>query len=38
MGVRTVDDLRRKLKEMGCSERAVQEILKWFTPTDSDLD
>lgn len=38
MSVRTLEDLRQKLKEMGCSDRAVQEILKWFTPSSSDLD
>lgn len=36
--VRTLEDLRRRLKEIGCSDRAVEEILKWFMPDHSDLD
>jgi hypothetical protein len=33
-----LEDLRRRLKEMGCPERAVEEILKWYIPNSSDLD
>lgn len=36
--MRTLEDLRRRLKEIGCSERAIEEILKWYMPTSLDLD
>jgi len=31
-----VEDLKRMLKEIGYSVRAVEEILKWYTPNDSE--
>ena len=34
VGVETVGDLRRLLRDSGYSERAVEEILKWYTPND----
>jgi SOS response regulatory protein OraA/RecX len=30
LDVISVDDLRRKLRENGYSEKAVREILKWY--------
>jgi SOS response regulatory protein OraA/RecX len=30
LGVAFVEDLKRKLREMGYSEKAVEEILKWY--------
>jgi len=30
LDVVSVEDLRRRLKEIGCSEGAVKEILKWY--------
>jgi SOS response regulatory protein OraA/RecX len=35
LDVAFVEDLKRKLKEMGYSERAVKEILKWYEETNS---
>jgi len=35
--VNSIDDLKRMLKERGYSDRAVEEILKWYkqnTPSD----
>jgi len=32
--VETIGNLRRLLRENGYSERAVEEILKWYTPND----
>jgi len=33
-----VEDLKRRLKEIGCSDKAVAEILKWYVPNASNLD
>jgi SOS response regulatory protein OraA/RecX len=30
LGIALVEDLKRKLREMGYSERAIEEILKWY--------
>lgn len=30
MGVESVKDLKRMLKEIGYSDKAVEEILKWY--------
>jgi hypothetical protein len=30
------EDLKRMLKEIGYSVRAVEEILRWYTPNDSE--
>jgi SOS response regulatory protein OraA/RecX len=30
LDVALVEDLKRKLREMGYSERVVEEILKWY--------
>jgi len=30
LDVVSVEDLRRRLKEIGCSEKAIKEILKWY--------
>jgi SOS response regulatory protein OraA/RecX len=35
LDVAFVDDLKRKLKEMGYSERIVEEILKWYMQNNS---
>jgi len=32
----SVEDLKRMLKEIGYSVKAVEEILKWYTPNDSE--
>jgi len=32
----SVEDLKRMLKEIGYSVRAVEEILKWYTPNASE--
>jgi len=31
-----VEDLKRALREIGYSVRAVEEILKWYVPDSSD--
>jgi hypothetical protein len=36
LGVESVEDLKRMLREMGCSDRAVEEILKWYSENNSD--
>ena len=36
--IMTLEELRRRLKEIGCSDKAVAEILKWYVPTDLDVD
>jgi len=35
LGVESVEDLKRMLREMGYSERAVEEILKWYRQNNS---
>jgi hypothetical protein len=30
-----IEDLKRQLKEMGYSEEAIAEILKWYSPNNS---
>jgi SOS response regulatory protein OraA/RecX len=35
LGIALVEDLKRKLREMGYSERAVEEILKWYEQNNS---
>jgi SOS response regulatory protein OraA/RecX len=35
LDIALVDDLKRKLREMGYSERAVEEILKWYRENNS---
>jgi SOS response regulatory protein OraA/RecX len=30
LGLAPVEDLKRKLRERGYSEKAVEEILKWY--------
>jgi SOS response regulatory protein OraA/RecX len=35
LDVESVEDLKRKLREMGYSERAVEEILKWYRQNNS---
>ncbi|MDI6691110.1 MAG: hypothetical protein QME50_04470 [Candidatus Bathyarchaeota archaeon] len=30
-----IEDLKRQLKEMGYSEEAIAEILKWYNPQNS---
>ena len=30
-----VEDLKRQLKEMGYSDEAIAEILKWYNPNNS---
>jgi hypothetical protein len=32
MDIKTVDDLRAVLKEIGYSNKAITEIVKWYTP------
>lgn len=36
LDVESVDDLKRMLKEIGYSERATSEILKWYERSSSD--
>jgi hypothetical protein len=31
--IETMEDLRIALAKMGCSEKAIQEIIKWITAT-----
>jgi SOS response regulatory protein OraA/RecX len=35
LDVALVEDLKRKLREMGYSARAVEEILKWYRQGNS---
>jgi SOS response regulatory protein OraA/RecX len=35
LGIAFVEDLKRKLREMGYSERAVEEILEWYGQNNS---
>jgi uncharacterized membrane-anchored protein len=30
-----IEDLKRQLKEMGYSDEAIAEILKWYTPQNN---
>jgi hypothetical protein len=30
VNIETIDDLKDSLGEIGCSERAIREILKWY--------
>ena len=36
LDVESVDDLRRRLREVGYSDGAVKEILKWYKQDSSD--
>lgn len=36
LGVESVDDLKKVLREKGCSESAVGEILKWYKRDNSN--
>jgi len=36
LDVKHVEDLRRWLRELGYSERAVKEILKWYSSSTSE--
>jgi hypothetical protein len=36
LDVESADDLRRRLREVGYSDGAVKEILKWYNPGSSD--
>lgn len=36
LDVASVDDLRRRLREVGYSDDAVKEILKWYKRDSSD--
>jgi len=36
LGVESLDDLKKLLKEIGYSDNAVGEILKWYKPNNSD--
>jgi hypothetical protein len=36
LDVESVDDLRRRLREIGYSDGAVEEILKWYKQGSSD--
>jgi len=35
LGVESIEDLKKALREMGYSERAVGEILKWYKQSNS---
>jgi hypothetical protein len=37
LGVKSLDDLERMLKEIGYSDSAVSEILKWYKQENSDI-
>jgi hypothetical protein len=34
----SVQDLKRRLKKTGYSDRAISEILKWYLPSNIELD
>jgi predicted Ser/Thr protein kinase len=36
LGVESVEDLKKMLLESGYSAKAVEEILKWYAPSDSN--
>lgn len=36
LGVESLDDLKMILKETGYSDRAINEILKWYRSSNSD--
>jgi len=36
LDVESVDDLKRMLKERGYSDRAIEEILKWYGQNKSE--
>jgi len=36
LGVESAEDLRRMLRKIGYSDRAVEEILKWYRRNNSD--
>jgi len=36
MNAESVEDLKRMLKEIGYSVKAVEEILKWYVPDSSN--
>jgi len=36
LNAESVEDLKRVLREIGYSVRAVEEILKWYTPSNSE--
>jgi len=36
LDVESVEDLRRMLREIGYSVKAVEEILKWYLPDNFD--
>jgi hypothetical protein len=36
LDVASVESLKRMLREMGYSVRAVEEILRWYKPSDFD--
>jgi hypothetical protein len=36
LDVESADDLKRRLREVGYSDGAIKEILKWYNPGSSD--
>lgn len=38
LDVESIEDLARRLKKIGYSDRAIAEILKWYLPSDRELD
>lgn len=33
-----MEDLKKRLRQTGLSERAIEEILKWYIPRAADVD
>ena len=38
LGVESLEDLKRVLREIGYSRKAVEEILKWYKQSNSQND
>ena len=38
LDVESIEALERRLKKIGYSDRAIAEILKWYLPSDRELD
>jgi hypothetical protein len=38
VNIETVGDLKKALKEIGYSNQAIAEIIKWYTPESSPIN
>jgi hypothetical protein len=38
LNIETVEDLKRALKETGYSNKAITEIMKWYTTNDPPMN